>query len=148
MEKTKTFVRADEQSKISRKLLVWLNTAPEKPVSRINYEYLGDVDGVVLSTIQGAYKTRQYIGGGYRAQYQFKLIYRTHPSTNDERLTAEEAVNAFGAWATDNVKNLYLDENMTVVSLTQDTVAALFARYEGGAEDYQILMTLTYEVNV
>ena len=146
MEKNKTLVRSEEQSNISRKLLLWLNSAPDKPVARVNYEYLGDVDGLVLSTIQGAYKTRQYIGGGYRAQYQFKLIYRTHPSTNDERLTAEETVNALGAWAAENAKDLYLDENMTVVSVTRDTVAALFARYEGGAEDYQILMTLTYEV--
>lgn len=103
---------------------------------------------MAVSTIQAAYKTKRYIDGGYRAQYQFRVIYRVAPGSNDERLTAEEITNAIGAWAEANAKNLSLGKKITVLHIARDTVAALYARYEGGIEDYQILMNLEYEVNV
>ena len=147
MENKKTLVSADEQSRVSRNLLVWLNEYTDKPVAKINYEYLGTETGMALSTIQAAYKVRQYITGEYRAQYQFKLVYRLIPSTNDERLTAEETLNAIGAWMEENKNSLDMGENNSVISVERDSVAALYARYDGGWEDYQILMNLVYEVN-
>lgn len=148
MVKNKTLVSAEEQSKISRVLLSLLNKYPDKPVTFINYEYLGTETGMAISTIQGAYKIRQYIDGGYRAQYQFKVLYRLQPANNDERLDAEELVNNIGAWLSANADSVDIGENAKVLSVSRDTVAALYARYEGGVEDYQILMNLVYEVNV
>ena len=63
-----------------------------------------------LTTIQGAYKTAQYIDGSYEAQYQFGILYRSLPTDSEERLDAESELN---------------DDNV---------------------EDYQILMTMEYEV--
>ena len=145
---TKNLVSADEQSLVSRKLLLWLNSYPNKPTNRIDYEYLSETYGLAISTIQAAYKLRQYIAGGYRAQYQFKIVFRTIPTTNDERLAAEELVNSIGSWASEHYKDLLLGDGIKVISVARDTVGALFARYEGGVEDYQILMNLVYEVNV
>lgn len=148
MENKKILVSADEQSAVSRSLLLWFRTMPNKPFAKLNYEYLGPEPGYALSTIQSAYKVRQYITGGYRAQYQFKVVCRVLPSNDDERLDAEEVTNAIGAWAEDNASSLDIGDSARVLSLDRDTVAALYARYEGGLEDYQILMTLNYEVNV
>ena len=87
-------------------MLVWANTFPDKPVAVIKYEFLdiddaaGDETAMALSTIQGTYITRQYIVGGYQAEYQFKLISRIKPgNSNNKRLQADEMLNCFGDWA-------------------------------------------------
>jgi hypothetical protein len=142
----KALVSADEEQEVSRSVLIWLNTCPDKVVDRINFEFLPkDSPGMMLSTIQAAYKTRQYITGGYEAQYQFKLVYRAQPSDNDSRLAADEALNAIGAWAerTETKPDI---GSAFVRSVRRDSDSALLNVYEDGTRDHQILMTLTYEV--
>ena len=90
-EKPRMLAATEEVDKISRSMLVWANTFPEKPVDIIKYEFLsadqGDETGMALSTIQGTYITKRFILGGYQAEYQFKLIYRIKPGrSNDKRL--------------------------------------------------------------
>ena len=94
-EKPRMLAATEEVDKISRSMLVWANTFPEKPVDIIKYEFLsadqGDETGMALSTIQGTYITKRFILGGYQAEYQFKLIYRIKPGrSNDKRLEADE----------------------------------------------------------
>lgn len=67
----------------------------------IKYESLdtaiGEETAMALSTIQGTYITKQYILGGYQAEYQFKLIYRIKPgNSNDRRLEADELLTTSG----------------------------------------------------
>lgn len=144
-EKPLTVVSADEEREVSRMLLSWLNTNPNKP-QRINFEFLpDDGTGLSLSAIQAAVKTRQYIFGGYEAQYQFALIYRSQPGDNDTRLEAVEMLNELGAWAERNAGSLLLDR-ARVKTLRRTSNAALLAVYEDGSRDHQILMNLTYEV--
>lgn len=146
-EKVMTLVSADEEQEVGRALLVWLNSCPEKPVSRINFEFLpSDSPGMMLSTIQAAFKTREYILGGYEAEYQFKIVYRVQPSDNDSRLAADEVLNVIGAWAENNVEKPNL-KSAAVRSVKRTSNASLLAVYEDGSRDHQILMTLTYEVN-
>ena len=84
-EKPRMLATAEEVDKISRSMNVWVNTFPEKPVTMIKYESLdtaiGEETAMALSTIQGTYITKQYILGGYQAEYQFKLIYRIKPGS-------------------------------------------------------------------
>ena len=140
-EKTRTLVAAAEEADISRKMLVWANTFPDKPTN-IDFEYLApDGEGMALSTIQGAYITKRYVCGGYRAEYDFKLIYRIKGTSNDKRLTADAVLNSFGDWARKNLPSL----DAIVLKVEPTARAALFAIYENGDEDHQILMKLTYE---
>lgn len=152
-EKRRSLVAAEEADKISRSLSVWANTFPEKPVAVIRYEFLdidektGDETAMALSTIQGTYITRRYILGGYQAEYQFKIIYRIKPgNSNDKRLQADEMLNRFGDWAM--TQNPDLGEGINALKVEPTTQSSKFAEYEDGYEDYQILMRLTYEVNV
>ena len=142
---------AEEVDKISRSMLVWANTFPEKPVDIIKYEFLsadqGDETGMALSTIQGTYITRRFITGGYQGEYQFKLIYRIKPGrSNDKRLEADELLNHFGDWARHNLPDL--GGEIGALRVEPTTQSSKFAAYEDGYEDYQILMKLTYEVGV
>ena len=152
-EKRRSLVAAEEADKISRYMSVWANTFPGKPVAVIRYEFLdidektGDETAMALSTIQGAYITRRYILGGYQAEYQFKIIYRIKPgSSNDKRLQADEMLNRFGDWAMTQKPDL--GEGINALKVEPTTQSSKFAEYEDGYEDYQILMRLTYEVNV
>ena len=146
-QKPRMLAAAEEVDKISRSMLVWANTFPEKPVDIIKYEFLsadqGDETGMALSTIQGTYITRRFITGGYQGEYQFKLIYRIKPGrSNDKRLEADELLNHFGDWARHNLPDL--GGEIGALRVEPTTQSSKFAAYE----DYQILMKLTYEVGV
>ena len=148
MAQVKKAVSAAEEYQVSRKLLVWLNTYQEKPVDLIRFEFLpADTTAMAMSTIQAAYILKKYILGGYKAEYQFKLIYRIKPgNSNDKRLKADELLDALGDWTIGQRPDI--GEGKTVVSVEPTTRSSLFAVYENGDEDHQILMKLTYEVNV
>lgn len=113
-------------------------------------EYLGDNNGLTISTVQAAYKTRQFITGGYQAQYQFALLHKSMPTTTTERLAADEVLNNYALWAVENVLNLSerLPESCRFKRLAQNTNAALLGRDADGSEVHQILFTLLYEVNL
>lgn len=145
-QKPKNLVSASENADVSRAVRKWLNMYPNKPLTKLDFEWLGDSSGLCISTIQAAYKTKQFIDGTYQAQYQMKIIYRTTAKNADERMTADEVLDKYGAWAEANSGSLAIADGITVKKVKRDTAAALFARYEGDVEDHQILLTLTYEV--
>lgn len=150
-QKPRSLVSQKEAEEISRRMAAWVNTFPEKPVDIINYEFLrvenGEETGMELSTIQGTYITKRYILGGHQAEYQFKLIYRIKPgNSNDKRLAADELLNRFGDWAREEQPDL--GDNIQPLRIEPTTQSSKFAAYEDGYEDYQILLKLTYEVNV
>ncbi len=74
-----------------------------------------------------------------------KLILRTAAKKADERMNADEVLDAYGAWVETAADSLTISDGIRVRKVKRDT-AALFARYEGGAEDHQILLTLICEV--
>lgn len=146
-EKQKRLVSAEEEQDISRKMMIWANSfSDDMPAAAINYEFLAaDSASMALSTIQGAYITRKFILGGHEAEYQFKIIARIIPgSSNDKRLKCDAMLNRFGDWAMQNYPSL--GDGMRVRRVEVSSRAAMFARYEDGSEDHQILMKLTYEV--
>lgn len=147
-EKQKRLVSAEEEQDISRKMMIWANSFldDDMPAATINYEFLAaDSASMALSAIQGAYITRKFILGGHEAEYQFKIIARIIPgSSNDKRLKCDAMLNRFGDWAAENWPDL--GKNVRVRHVEPVSRAALYARYEDGTEDHQILMKLTYEV--
>lgn len=134
-----------EAEQIARTVRAWLNTYTELPTAMVDVEFLGNETGLAIMTTQAAYKTKEYILGDYEAQYQFAVVYRTIPTTANERLQADEILNNIAAWALQNPPTLQSPCHFS--KLTQNTNAALLYPYENGAEDHQILMTLKYEVD-
>lgn len=146
MDNRRSLVTLEEEQKISRSLMAWINTFPDLPVSVVNFEQLrADAPSMALSTIQAASIVQRYILGGHLGEYQFKVIYRLKPgSSNDARLKADELLNAIGDWAEKNPPDL--GDGIRVVRLQATVRSSLFAIYENGDEDHQILMRLLYEV--
>lgn len=137
---------AEEEQRISRSVMAWINTYSTLPVSIINFEQLSaDTASMAVSTIQAAYIVKRYITGGHEGEYQFKLIYRIKPGrSNDERLKADELLNAIADWAKANKPNL--GNGVKTIKCEATTRSGLFAVYENGDEDHQILFKLNYEV--
>lgn len=138
-----------EEDLVVRKLMAWINTFPEIPLDvekgLIQYEQLpDDKPGMAVSSIQGTYIKRRYITGGHQAEYQYKIIYRIkNPGTsNDKRLAADELLDRIGTWSGEQKPDL--GEGINVIRIEPTTRSALFAAYENGDEDHQILMKLTY----
>lgn len=146
-------VKKSEEDQVSRNMVLWANTFPDLPDDlsgdiAINFEYLvADFPCMAISTIQSTYILKRYILGGYQAEYQFKLIYRIKPGKSiDKRLKADELLDRFGDWA--RTQRPYIGDNMRVLRIEATTRSSMFAVYENGDEDHQILMKMTYEVNV
>lgn len=150
-DKIMPLVAKDEEEQVNRKLMTLVNEFPDIPSGiykgTIQYEQLqDDTPSMAVSSIQGTYKTQEYINGGYDAENQFKIIYRIKPlESNDKRLMADELLNSMGAWLAE--QQLDLGEGIEDVKIEQSTRSALFAAYENGDEDHQIFMRLTYHVN-
>lgn len=137
----------EEEEQIARSVMIWLNIFQGWPVTvpHVKYEYLSSsAPCIAMSAIQGAYITKRYITGGHQAEYQFKIIYRIHPLDEDNRLKADELLDRFGAWAAENLPDL--GESVRATKVEATTRASLFAAYDGGDEDHQILLKMTYEV--
>ena len=64
----------------------------------------------------------------------------------DKRLKSDERLDRIGSWASDNKKALQLGERLHVLNVEPTTRSSLFAMYENGDEDHQVLMKLNYEV--
>lgn len=143
---TVTLVAFEESEKVARAVRTWLQTYTGKPLNKIEYNYLSDTKGLSMFPVQGAYKTKQYIDGSYEAQLQFYITYRLICSTADERLKACETLNAFGSWCEENPPTL--GTGLRVRKITRNNEGSLTNRYEDGVEDYQIMITMNYEVNV
>ena len=139
-------VPGEEEQKITRALMSWVNTYTNLPVGIVNYEQLkADEASMALSLTAGAYITRKFITGGHVAEVPFSLIYRIKPATsNDKRLKADEALNAIGDWGSNNPPTL--GEGLVVRKMEVTARSMLLVPYEDGSEDHQILMKLTYEV--
>lgn len=139
------FAEPAEQDNIDRALLIWANTWEDRPVDFID-NFLGTTTpAMAIQTIQAASILSRYIVGGYKAEYPFSVTYRIQPGANDldARLTAQESLNAFGAWAYEQKPDI--GDGLTVLRMEPTTRAVLLAAYDDGDQDYQILMKMTYE---
>lgn len=146
-KKQRILIAESERSNIDRKVIIWLNKFPERPVGTITTEshLLVDEPGMALSTITSAYISKQFICGGYQAEYQFTIIYRIKPGNSmDKSLKANELLNRLGEWAMSNKPDL--GNGISVLKVVPISPAELYAPYENGDEDHHIMMKITYEV--
>lgn len=144
IERVYPVLGADETDNITKQLLDWLNDYPDKPCE-INFEHLpADEMGMCLSTSSAASVTNRYILGGYRARYQFDILYRVAPSDNTDRLDAAETLNHLAAWFLES--GFTLDAPAAVRDVQLNNQASAVAITEDGETVYKITLTLIWEV--
>ena len=142
--KPKKLVDNEECKAIERGVLSWLNSFQQNP-TRFQYGYLDKESGLAFAPVQEAFITNgPWITGGYRAQYQFEILYRVIASNNDERIAADEFLNTLASWMTKNVPAP--PQGVNWWKANRDTGSALMSTYDNGSEDHTIQMTIIYEV--
>lgn len=134
---------AAQNATIGRAVVAWINTCPYIPC-RVDYNFLGKTSGMAVGTVQSAVKTRQYIYGGYRGQYQFEIAYRLIASNADERIAADELLDKIAEWMEQNTPEPPTGVNWWRINRSNS--AALLNAYDNGAEDHTAPMTIQYEV--
>lgn len=141
-------VPVTEQTAVQRSVLEWLRLYTDLPdgVRRIEYEFLpADREGMALTSVSGASKTRQFILGGYEAQYQFRVIYRTAPNSDTARLTVDDELNTLAAWVEAQTALPTLPEGYTARKMECTSLAAVQAVYEDGMMDSAVSFVFTYD---
>lgn len=129
-----------------RSVRTWLNTCTELPTGlTVSFEDLPENDvGICLSTEQAPVYAARYIAGGYRAQYDFRIIYRVLPSDDGDMLDAVEALTDICAWCETTAPPDLGDAVNEKITRTSDV--AVLAVYEDGTSDYSASLSLTWEV--
>lgn len=141
----RTYVSDTTPLDISRALVTYINTAPADILpDKCKYEYLTETGGVTIALTQLPYVTRRYINGGYQAQYDLDVIYRTIPKTDSGRIAADEALDRLAAWICGNVASLDVSD-VTIKRIVKTNIPALIDRYDNGAEDHSVSISITYE---
>ncbi len=137
---------AASAASVVRAVKAWLNTCPEIPEGMsVTFEALKANDvSLCFSTEQAALYAARYIGGGYRAEYRFRIIYRVLPSDDDDQMEAVETLTAICAWCeTASPPEL---EDAVNEKITRTSDAAVLTVYEDDVTDYGASLTLTWEV--
>lgn len=144
-QRTAALVSADEEQRLARTVLQWLNA--DETRAPFGYETLDEgVPGRSMHMEPGSFKTREFITGGYQAQLRFSLWSRIQPGeSGDARLKADESLNAVADWACDAENLPTLGGGCKALYLETNERAAVKAAYDNGDEDHRILLTLHYE---
>ena len=129
---------------IERAVREWLDVCPQKPVGKVDAEFLPTGGGLTVATAQAAKIQKRFILGGYEGQVQFAVVYRLAATDTEERLAADEALERMGAWAEARENWPSLGEGFRIRRVER-TGAALKERHANGMEDHQMTVTVTYE---
>lgn len=137
---------AASAASVVRAVKTWLNTCTEIPTGMtVSFEDLAEnKPGLCFSTEQAAVYAARYIGGGYRAEYRFRVIYRVLPSDDGDQMDAVELLTAICAWcetaAPPDISDAVNEK------ITRQSDAAVLAVWEDGCTDYGASLMLTWEV--
>lgn len=145
-ENNRQLLNARTAMSVVRAVKAWLNTCSELPAGMaFTFEDLPeDASALAFTTDQAAAYAARYIGGGYRGEYRFRLIYRVLPSDDGDILTAVETLTAICAWC-ETAAPPALD-NAVNERITRTSDVAVLGVYEDGSSDYSASLTFTWEV--
>ena len=130
---------------VVRAVKTWLNTCTALPTGMtFTFEDLAeDASGLAFTTDQAAAYAARYIGGGYRGEYRFRLIYRVLPSDDGDILTAVETLTGICAWCETATPPTL--ENAVNERIIRTSDVAVLGVYEDGSSDYSASLTFTWE---
>lgn len=145
-----------EQEAISDALMLMIQQSPMIIGRRITTRYEDMATGVIgLFTQQGTVYLQRYLSGSFAAQYSFCLRYRIKPSTDEQKISEQERLDAIAKWL-EGQKVTYggqeilppeypeLTDRRTIEQITRTSNAVLEAVYQDGAVDYVEYLTLRY----
>ena len=129
-----------------RAVRTWLNTCTELPSGlTATFENLPEnAVGICFATVQAPIYAARYVIGGFRAQYQFQIIYRVLPSDDSDMLDAVEKLTDICSWCETAAPPVI--EGAVNIKIKRTSDVAIIAAYEDGTNDYSASFSLIWEV--
>lgn len=95
-----------EYETVGRALFDLLASYPHIPEGIVpQYQSIGKKESLGMFTLPGSKYLRWEISGGFTAQVNFQIAYKSFPATNSQRLESQTVVDNIMAWL-ENIKTL------------------------------------------
>lgn len=155
-QKTVELLNVDEQDAIEKALFLLIQECPAIP-SGVSVKY-GDIANNTIGVFaqQGAVITKRYISGTFCAQFPFDILYRSKPTTDNDRIAREETLGNIAKWLSGKeivvngvryVLNAYpqLSEGRKITGIEQLQTVFLAGKLSDGNVDYRVKLRLDYK---
>lgn len=135
----------EEQEAIGSALVLAIKECPDiiRAKKNIMFESI-DSGKIGLFPQQGSIYLKKFISGSFIAQYNFFLRHRTRPSTDKQKLEAEELLNKVASWLENEIEYPELTDGRTIESISRTSHAFAADMAEDGEMDHQIYLSLKY----
>lgn len=160
-----TIVTKTELQDIQEAMINLINTFPELPseVQRdgILFEQMKAKSVCMgLSTVRNPYKIKNYINGSYISRYQFRLLFQTMSTTNEERIENQSVLSKIGEWiegrtilssdGTAYTMGEYptLEDGRKIIKLYKNTLPKIIQRLPANIEIIEAIYTAEYFVKI
>lgn len=134
-----------EQSLISQAIMELVAAALSERESKAKpkWQSLDNPPSIGIYTMQGAVYLEKCIDESFKAQYPFMIRYAVNATANENRINAQEELDALGEWL-EKAKYPVLTDNRVIESIGRTATSYLFSREPNGVEVYQCNLNLIY----
>lgn len=155
-EKQAEILNAEEQDAIGKAVLLLVKECPAiLPGIKVKYGDIAD-NTIGIFAQQSAVVTKRYINGIFTAQFPFMLLYRSKPTTDNDRIAREEMLNNIAKWlggkkitanGIEYILKEYpqLSEGRQITEVEQLKTVALAGKLQDGSVDYTVDLRLSYK---
>lgn len=135
---------ATEYDTVAEALLELVRQYPEQIGVKAEYDALGANKSLAVLIAGGRVKKRDVLGG-FTAEVNFSIAYKSQPKTSDQRLDRQEVVGKIAKWL-ENTKNLPpLTDNRTITKITARGVPYKGESEENGSVTYYADAVMEYK---
>lgn len=155
-EKQVEMLNAEEQDAIGKAVFLLITECPAIPMAiKVKYGDIAD-NAIGIFAQQSAVVTKRYITGVFTAQFPFTVLYRSKPTTDNDRIAREEILNNIAKWLAgkkitvdgrEHILKEYpqLSEGRTITGIEQLKTVALAGKLQDGSVDYTVDLRLDYK---
>lgn len=155
-EKQIEILNAEEQDAIGKAVLLLIKECPAVSTGiKVKYGDIAD-NTVGIFAQQGAVVTKRYITGSFTAQFPFVVLYRSKPTTDNDRIAREETLTNIAKWlagkkitvnGVEHTLKEYpqLSEGRVITGIEQLRTVALAGKLQDGSVDYTVNLRLDYK---
>lgn len=107
----------------------------DKNAKTLQWQGLGTEEGIGVFVTQGAYYLKKYISGSYVGITPLRIVYKTNPTSNKGRATADKFLNELVQWLSTCTAD-FEDEHITLEKIERTSPVVLMGTDESGFEQY------------
>ncbi len=113
-----------EEKSVARAMFLLLSDCPYLPDGvPLKFQQGAKEDCIVFFTTQGSKYVQWFIDGGFKAQLNFGVMYKSFPTSNGQRLNSQEVVDDIMGWLEQTDDLPLLTDGRKITKITVSTSA-------------------------